>query len=157
MRSSLFCQAHAPRAPAVWAGPEQKRTERSYSAGDVQRGLAAILTALHFNQTDLSAEKASLDCGHPSMARKVSAVPHVCCARAPVTPLCRHLPAFTTLLARAPAPRLQPLALAPSPHPRQLSELKKPVLCALAVVHSSLSGVDRGWCSEAVCKCVFFD
>lgn len=85
MRSSLFCQAHAPRAPAVWAGPEQKRTERSYSAGDVQRGLAAILTALQFNQTDLSAEKASLDCGHPSMARKVSAVPHVCCARAPVT------------------------------------------------------------------------
>ena len=75
MRSSLFCQAHAPRAPAVWAGPEQKRAERSYSAGDVQRGLAAILTALHFNQTDLSAEKASLDCGHPSMARKVSAVP----------------------------------------------------------------------------------
>ena len=85
VRSSLFCQAHAPRAPAVWAGPEQKRTERSYSAGDVQRGLAAILTALQFNQTDLSAEKASLDCGHPSMARKVSAVPHVCCARAPVT------------------------------------------------------------------------
>ena len=73
MRSSLFCRAHAPRAPAVWAGPEQKRAERSYSAGDVQRGLAAILTALHFNQTDLSAEKASLDCGHPSMARKVSA------------------------------------------------------------------------------------
>ena len=32
----------------------------------------------------------------------------------------------------------------------------RPVLCALAVGPSSLSGVGRGRCSEAVCTCVFF-
>ena len=31
----------------------------------------------------------------------------------------------------------------------------RPVLCALALGPSSLSGVGRGRCSEAVCTCVF--
>ena len=70
MRSSLFCRAHAPRAPAVWAGPEQKRAERSYSAGDVQLGVDVLsVIASHASGDTLRTGVAQLSTAGAAAAR----------------------------------------------------------------------------------------